>query len=58
MGKVLDKIAYLFISAGSIFWIASILIYKGDIRFQLVSILIIGLGIFCAHFWEEIFYKK
>ncbi|MCD6505891.1 hypothetical protein J7M22_04610 [Candidatus Poribacteria bacterium] len=58
MGKVLDKIAYLFISVGSIGWIFSILVYKGDIRYQLVSILIIGLGIFCAHFWEEIFYKK
>jgi hypothetical protein len=58
MGRVLDKIAYLFISAGALSWIASILIYKGDIRYQLVSILIISIGIFLAHFWEEIFYKK
>lgn len=58
MGQLLNKLAYLFISVGSIGWFGTILFYRGDVRYQVISIIIVGLGIFLAHFWEELYFKK
>jgi fatty acid desaturase len=58
MGQVLNKIAYLFISLGALGWIITLLFYGGDVRYQIISIIVVGLGVFVAHFWEELYYNK
>ncbi len=51
-------LAYFFIIVGTVFWGLSIFIWKGDPIYQLISILIVTIGIFAAHSWEELFRDK
>ncbi|MBC8233366.1 hypothetical protein H8E77_27780 [bacterium] len=39
-------------------WVFSIVVMKGEITYQLISMGVIALGIFAAHFWEEFFRDK
>jgi len=39
-------------------WVLSIVVMKGEITYQLISMGVIALGIFAAHFWEEFFRDK
>jgi uncharacterized membrane protein len=50
-------VAFLII-LGSAGWALSIIVMKGDITYQLISMGVIALGIFAAHFWEEFFRDK
>lgn len=50
-------VAFLIV-LGSAGWLLSILVMKGDITYQLISMGVIALGIFAAHFWEEFFRDK
>jgi uncharacterized membrane protein len=50
-------VAFLIV-LGSAGWLFSILVMKGDIIYQLISMGVIALGIFAAHFWEEFFRDK
>lgn len=47
-------VAFLIV-LGSAGWILSIIVMKGEIIYQLISMGVIALGIFGAHFWEEFF---
>ena len=47
-------VAFLII-LGSAGWILSVTVMKGEIIYQLISMGVIALGIFAAHFWEEFF---
>jgi len=47
-------VAFLII-LGSAGWILSIIVMKGEIIYQLISMGVIAIGIFAAHFWEEFF---
>jgi uncharacterized membrane protein len=47
-------VAFLII-LGSAGWILSVIVMKGEIIYQLISMAVITLGIFAAHFWEEFF---
>ena len=58
MGKFLDKLAYLLIALGAAGWAVSVLLYGGDVRYQMLSVLVLTIGIFVGHFWEELFYSK
>jgi hypothetical protein len=48
----------LLIILGSVGWVLSIVIMKGDITYQLISMAVISAGILAAHFWEEFFRNK
>jgi uncharacterized membrane protein len=43
---------------GSAGWVFSIIVMKGEIIYQLISMGVVSLGIFAAHFWEEFFRDK
>lgn len=58
MGRFLEKASYLLIAAGAAGWAASVLFYGGDVRYQMLSVLVLTIGIFVAHLWEELFYSK
>jgi len=51
----MEKAASLVIIIGVLFWVISILIFKGLWRFQMLSAGVIILGIILAHTWEELF---
>ncbi len=51
-------LAYFFIVVGAVFWGLSIFIWEGNPTYQLISIIILTIGIFAAHSWEELFRDK
>ena len=51
----MEKAASLVIIIGVLLWVASILIFKGLWRFQMLSAGVIIFGIILAHTWEELF---
>jgi hypothetical protein len=51
----MEKAASLVIIIGVLFWVASILLFKGLWRFQMLSAGVIIFGIILAHTWEELF---
>jgi hypothetical protein len=48
----------LLIILGSAGWAFSIVVMKGDVTYQLISMAVITAGILAAHFWEEFFRDK
>jgi hypothetical protein len=49
----MEKIATLIIIIGTFLWLFSILVLEGRWQWQMFSALVLIVGIFSAHFWEE-----
>ncbi len=49
----MEKIASLIIIGGTVLWLFSIFALEGRWQWQMLSALVLTVGIFCAHFWEE-----
>ena len=50
----MEKLASLIIIIGTFLWLFSILVLEGRWQWQMFSALVLAVGIFCAHFWEEL----
>ena len=50
----MEKLASLIIIIGTFLWLFSIFALKGRWQWQMFSALVLTVGIFCAHFWEEL----
>ncbi|MDE0016484.1 hypothetical protein F4009_06660 [Candidatus Poribacteria bacterium] len=50
----MEKIASFIIILGTFLWLFSIIVFEGRWQWQMFSALVLILGIFCAHFWEEL----
>ncbi|MDE0555668.1 MAG: hypothetical protein OXI24_15710 [Candidatus Poribacteria bacterium] len=50
----MEKLASLIIIIGTFLWLFSILVLEGRWQWQMFSALVLTVGIFCAHFWEEL----
>ncbi len=50
----MEKIASLIIIIGTFLWLFSILALGGRWQWQMLSALVLIIGIFTAHFWEEL----
>ena len=49
----MEKLASLIIIIGTILWFVSVLFLGGSWQWQMFAALILTIGIFMAHFWEE-----
>ena len=56
----MEKLAYVLIFIGAIFWVFSIFApqVQGRWQAQLLAALILIVGIIIAHVWEELFREK
>ena len=50
----MEKLASLIIIIGTLLWLFSIFVLEGRWQWQMLSALVLIIGIFCAHFWEEL----
>ncbi len=50
----MEKLASLIIIIGTFLWLFSILVLEGRWQWQMFSALVLIIGIFSAHFWEEL----
>lgn len=50
----MEKLASVIIVIGTILWFISILFLGGRWQWQMFAALILTIGIFTAHFWEEL----
>ena len=50
----MEKLASLIIIIGTLLWLFSIFALEGRWQWQMFSALVLTVGIFCAHFWEEL----
>lgn len=50
----MEKLASLIIIIGTGLWLFSILALEARWQWQMFSALVLTVGIFCAHFWEEL----
>ncbi len=50
----MEKLASAIIILGTGLWLFSILVLGGRWQWQMLSALVLTIGIFCAHFWEEL----
>lgn len=50
----MEKVASLIIILGTFLWLFSVLVLEGRWQWQMFSALVLVVGIFCAHFWEEL----
>ena len=50
----MEKLASVIIIIGTVFWFISILFLGGRWQWQMLAALILTIGIFIAHFWEEL----
>jgi hypothetical protein len=50
----MEKLASLIIIIGTFLWLFSIFALEGRWQWQMFSALVLIIGIFCAHFWEEL----
>ena len=50
----MEKVASLIIIIGTLLWLFSILALGGRWQWQMLSALVLTVGILCAHFWEEL----
>ena len=55
---MLYALAYFLITLGAVGWVFSIFVMKGAPSYQMISMVIVTLGIFIAHSWEELFKDK
>ena len=54
----MEKLAGLIIFIGTGLWLVSILFLGGRWQWQMFAALILTIGIFLAHFWEELSEEK
>ncbi|MCY3724139.1 MAG: hypothetical protein OXG97_18130 [Candidatus Poribacteria bacterium] len=50
----MEKLASLIIIIGTFLWLFSIFALEGRWQWQIFSAIVLTVGIFCAHFWEEL----
>ena len=50
----MEKLASLIIIIGTFLWLFSVFALEGRWQWQMFSALVLIVGIFCAHFWEEL----
>ncbi len=50
----MEKLASIIIVIGTILWLVSVLFLGGRWQWQMFAALILTVGIFIAHFWEEL----
>ena len=50
----MEKLSSLIIIIGTFLWLFSVLALEGRWQWQIFSALVLTVGIFCAHFWEEL----
>ena len=50
----MEKLAGFIIVIGTVLWLVSILFLEGRWQWQMFAALILTIGIFTAHFWEEL----
>ncbi len=50
----MEKLASIIIIFGTILWLVSVLFLGGSWQWQMFAALILTIGIFTAHFWEEL----
>ena len=50
----MEKVASLIIILGTFLWLFSVLALEGRWQWQMFSALVLTVGIFWAHFWEEL----
>jgi hypothetical protein len=50
----MEKLASIIIVIGTVLWLVSVLLLRGRWQWQMLAALIITIGIFIAHFWEEL----
>lgn len=50
----MEKLASVIIIIGTAFWFVSVLFLGGRWQWQMLAALILTIGIFIAHFWEEL----
>lgn len=54
----MEKLASLIIFVGTGLWLVSVLFLGGRWQWQMFAALILTIGIFLAHFWEELSEEK
>ncbi len=54
----MEKLAYVLIFIGAVFWVSSIFTMGGRWQPQLLAAAILIVGIIIAHVWEELFREK
>ena len=54
----MEKLAYVLIFVGAIFWVFSIFAMGARWQPQLLAAVILIVGIMIAHIWEELFREK
>lgn len=54
----MEKLASIILIAGAVLWVFSILFMEARWQPQLLSAVILIVGIFFAHIWEEMFREK
>lgn len=50
----MEKLASIIIVVGTILWLISVLFLGGRWQWQMFAALVLTVGIFIAHFWEEL----
>ena len=50
----MEKVASFIIILGTFLWLFSVLALEGRWQWQMFSALVLTVGIFAAHFWEEL----
>ncbi len=50
----MEKLASIIIVIGTVLWLVSVLFLGGRWQWQMFAALILTVGIFIAHFWEEL----
>ena len=50
----MEKVAGFIIILGTLLWLFSVIALEGRWQWQMFSALVLTIGIFCAHFWEEL----
>lgn len=50
----MEKLASLIIIVGTVLWLVSIIFLDMRWQWQMFSALVLTIGIFTAHFWEEL----
>ena len=54
----MEKLASILLVVGAVLWVISILFMEGRWQPQILSAVILIVGIFFAHIWEELFREK
>ncbi len=50
----MERVAGFIIILGTLLWLFSVIVFEGRWQWQMFSALVLTIGIFCAHFWEEL----